>query len=129
MFSINIHEAQRSSPQPILWHPSGAWFSMRRERISVRSSHAFAALLCASCLIFSASRLPAQENVLRAGGARIDITPKTPVTLGGYASRKDLSQGVHDPLSARAVVFEQGGKHLVLISTDLRREFQMKDHR
>ena len=39
--------------------------------------------------------------------------------LAGYASRKDLSQGVHDPISVRVVAFEQGGKKLVLVSTDI----------
>lgn len=38
--------------------------------------------------------------------------------MAGYASRTNLSQGVHDPLSARAVVFEQDGHRLVLISLD-----------
>ncbi|MBI5685478.1 MAG: neutral/alkaline non-lysosomal ceramidase N-terminal domain-containing protein [Verrucomicrobia bacterium] len=67
-----------------------------------------------------AADLPARgDDALRAGVAVTDITPKKPVTLAGYGSRKDLSQGVHDPLSARAVAFEQGGKRLVLLSTDL----------
>ena len=57
--------------------------------------------------------------VLRAGIAKTDITPAKPVMLAGYASRKELSQGVHDPLSARVVAFEQDGKRLVLVSTDL----------
>lgn len=38
--------------------------------------------------------------------------------LAGYASRKDLSRDVHDPLSARAVAFEQEGRRLVLVSLD-----------
>lgn len=56
---------------------------------------------------------------LKAGAARIDITPPKPVTLAGYASRKDLSTGVHDPLSARVLIFEAGGKRLVLVATDI----------
>jgi neutral ceramidase len=56
---------------------------------------------------------------LKAGAARIDITPEKPVTLSGYASRKGLSTGVHDPLSARVLAFEAGGKRLVLVSTDI----------
>jgi neutral ceramidase len=56
---------------------------------------------------------------LKAGVARIDITPDKPVTLSGYASRKGLSSGVHDPLSARALAFEAGGKRLVLVSVDI----------
>ena len=38
--------------------------------------------------------------------------------LAGYESRKELSRGVHDPLSARAVAFQQGSNHLVLVSID-----------
>jgi hypothetical protein len=56
---------------------------------------------------------------VRAGVAQVDITPGQPVTLAGYASRKELSEGVHDRLSARAVAFEEGGRRLVLVSTDL----------
>jgi len=72
-------------------------------------------------LLLASFSIQAQESadVLRAGVARIDITPKEPVTLSGYGSRKDLSKGVHDPLSARVVAFENNGKRLVLVSTDL----------
>lgn len=56
---------------------------------------------------------------LQVGAARIDITPDKPVTMAGYGSRKDLSTSVHDPLSARALVFESDGQRLVLVSTDI----------
>jgi neutral ceramidase len=55
---------------------------------------------------------------LRGGISRIDITPATPVTMAGYASRTNLSQGVHDPLSARAMAFENDGKRILLMSLD-----------
>ena len=58
-------------------------------------------------------------EVLRAGIAKQEITPERPVMLAGYGSRKDLSQGVHDPLFARVVAFERNGKKLVLVSTDI----------
>ena len=61
----------------------------------------------------------AGPDVLRAGLARIDITPAKRVTLAGYESRQDVSQGVHDPLTARAVAFEHGGRRLVLVSTEI----------
>jgi len=68
----------------------------------------------------STGRLTAQsQNVLRAGTAKIDITPKKPVRMAGYAARTELSQGVHDPLSARVIAFENNGARLVLVSTDL----------
>lgn len=60
-----------------------------------------------------------EPPALRAGVAKQEITPAKPVTLAGYASRKDLSQGVHDPLAARVVAFEQGGKRLVLVAVDV----------
>ncbi|MHC4657071.1 MAG: neutral/alkaline non-lysosomal ceramidase N-terminal domain-containing protein [Planctomycetota bacterium] len=59
------------------------------------------------------------KDILRAGTAKIDITPKKPVKMAGYAARKTLSEGVHDPLSARVVLFENDDKRLVLVSTDL----------
>jgi neutral ceramidase len=70
-------------------------------------------------LVWPAQSVPGQESGLRAGVASIDITPMMPVTMAGYESRKELSKGVHDPLSSRAVVFEQNGQRLVLVSTDI----------
>ena len=72
-------------------------------------------------LFFVTSSVQSKEgrSVVRAGTARIDITPKKPVKMAGYSSRKGLSTGVHDPLSARIVVFENNDKRLVLVSTDL----------
>jgi hypothetical protein len=55
---------------------------------------------------------------LRAAAARIDVTPEQPVVLAGYASRTNLSAGVHDSLSARALAFEEDGRRLVLVSLD-----------
>ena len=60
----------------------------------------------------------AAADGLRAGAARVDVTPTQPVTMAGYASRTNLSQGVHDPLSARALAFDQDGARLVLVSLD-----------
>jgi len=73
------------------------------------------------CLFLITSVVQSQERrgVLRAGIAKIDITPEKPVRMSGYSGRKELSEGVHDPLSARVVVFENRGKRLVLVSSDL----------
>ena len=59
------------------------------------------------------------RDVFRAGTAKIDITPTKPVKMAGYRGRTELSQGVHDPLSARIIAFEVNDKRLVLVSTDL----------
>jgi neutral ceramidase len=74
--------------------------------------------VCSSVLFLGLTLLSASAEGLRAGLARVDITPTQPVLLAGYGSRTNLSRGVHDPLSARAVAFEQNGKRLVLVSLD-----------
>jgi len=62
---------------------------------------------------------PLRAAALRVGTAIVDITPTEPVRMSGYASRKDLSQGIHDPLSARVIALEAGDERLVLVSTDI----------
>jgi len=77
-------------------------------------------ILSVACLLPGSLRVCAAEaDTLKAGVAKVDITPQKPVKLSGYASRKDLSSGVHDPLSARVIVFENDGRRFVLVSTDL----------
>ena len=62
----------------------------------------------------------AEEEVgLRAAVVKVDITPTKPVRMSGYAGRKEESTGVHDPLSLRVTVFENGDTRLVLVSADL----------
>jgi len=56
---------------------------------------------------------------LLAGAAVADITPPVGVQLDGYGTREQSSQGVHDELVARVVVFEQGGETAVIVSCDL----------
>ncbi|MHC4145066.1 MAG: neutral/alkaline non-lysosomal ceramidase N-terminal domain-containing protein [Planctomycetota bacterium] len=74
-------------------------------------------------IVFGLATVPVQssqdKSTLRAGVARTDITPEKPVKMAGYGARTKLSEGVHDPLLARVVVFENNGKRLVLVSTDL----------
>jgi neutral ceramidase len=77
-----------------------------------------ALLICfsLSCQTGKSSDTP---GVLKAGIAKIDITPEIPVMLYGYASRKKPSEGIHDHLYARAVAFENSGKRLVMVSSDI----------
>jgi hypothetical protein len=56
---------------------------------------------------------------LLAGAAKVDVTPSKPVQMAGYASRKELSTGVHDPLSARVLAFQAGKDRLILVSADI----------
>src|SRR5207249_2915219 len=83
-----------------------------------RASRAAVFIAVLTAVSRSAAAGGAEEPVLRAGTARVDVTPAKPVLLGGYASRKEPSKGVHDPLSARVLAFERGGRRLVLVSLD-----------
>jgi neutral ceramidase len=59
---------------------------------------------------------------LKAGAAKIDITPPTGHPMWGYAARKDApSKGVRDPLHARAVVLTVGKQAMALVALDLGR--------
>lgn len=63
---------------------------------------------------------------LRAGVAKVDITPPAGLPMYGYFERiKDsrLSTGTLDPLYARVLVLEAGKKRLALVTLDLGRTF------
>ncbi len=63
--------------------------------------------------------LPA--TTLKAGVAKVDITPPVGVPLWGYELR--ASTGTLDPLYARVLVLEVGDKRLALVTLDLGRTF------
>lgn len=56
----------------------------------------------------------------QAGVARKDITPRTSIWMGGYASRNHPSEGVLQPLWAKALAVEdRGGSSAVFVTMDL----------
>ena len=57
--------------------------------------------------------------MLRAGAAQVDITPTPGVWLTGYGGRIEPSTGVHDPLFARALFLESGGRRAALVAADI----------
>jgi neutral ceramidase len=57
--------------------------------------------------------------MLRAGWSRADITPPAGVDLCGFGGRAGPSQGVHDPLSAKALCVTDGERRIALITADL----------
>src|SRR5438270_10493166 len=61
-------------------------------------------------------------EILKAGAAKVDITPPTGFAMWGYGARHDLpSNGVLDPLYARALVLEVGKERIAIVSLDLGR--------
>ncbi len=74
-------------------------------------------------LLLALAALPvraAEPSTLRAGFAVVDLTPTKSVPLGGYAARfGKKSVGVHDPVKARAMVLENDGTKIAIVSVDL----------
>lgn len=56
---------------------------------------------------------------LKVGIADVDITPKVGTPLAGYSNRPGPSSGVHDPLRAVSVVFDDGNTRAAIVSFDL----------
>lgn len=65
--------------------------------------------------------LPAQASVeLRAGIARVEVTPATLMTMYGYANRKcGPANGIRDPLWAKVVVLQAGDERVAIVTADV----------
>jgi neutral ceramidase len=79
----------------------------------------FRFLCIASLLLHVTAAGRAQD--LRAGYARVDVTPSGPVMLGGYNLRGAPSDGVwgKDRLYARALIFEASGVRVAFVEADV----------
>jgi neutral ceramidase len=66
---------------------------------------------------------PAWSATLRAGLAKVDITPPRGVSMWGYSDRKGPAMGLLDPLYARILVLEAGSHSLALVTVDYGRSF------
>lgn len=76
------------------------------------------------CLLFSSvasfAHQPKKGKLLQVGIATVDITPQGPILLAGYGDRKSESEGVLQPLYAKAIAFGKNKKELsVMITVDL----------
>lgn len=56
---------------------------------------------------------------LLAGAAKVNLTPPLHIPYLGFDPRQGVFEGVHDPLFARAAVFETEGAAVALVSADL----------
>ncbi len=79
---------------------------------------AFGVILLIVCV---AARAPGAT--LKAGVAKVDITPSTGLEMWGFEERKAPATGTRDPLYARVLVLEAGETRLALVALDLGRAF------
>ncbi len=54
-----------------------------------------------------------------AGAAKVNVTPREPIWLSGYANRTQPSQGVLQDIYVKAAAFRQNGRTSVLVTSDL----------
>ena len=77
----------------------------------------------AAILVFFAAMgqgVGAAAAELKAGIARVEITPSTFMPMYGYANRKcGDANGTHDPLFAKVLVLEAGGSRIAIVTADL----------
>lgn len=76
-----------------------------------------AALIASSCLAGDMT-FPVNSN-LKAGVAKVDITPPLGIHMAGYAGRDGGATGVRDPLYAGVLVFDDGRTRAAVIALDL----------
>ncbi len=73
--------------------------------------------VCACVIGAAQPMLDAETHDLRVGTAKVDITPKDLTGLVGVVNRPIT--GVHDPLFARALVFDNGVQTSAIVEVDL----------
>ena len=74
--------------------------------------------VCLSVLILALAQPAFAE--LKAGVAKVDITPPIGGTMYGYGARgKNVSEGVHDRLYAKALVLDDGSTRLAIATLDM----------
>jgi neutral ceramidase len=81
---------------------------MRANRLSV---------ICLAILFLLAGQAAAAEP-LKAGVAVVDITPPPGYRMAGYYNER-RNTGTHDPLLAKAIVFQQGDVKAALVECDI----------
>jgi len=77
----------------------------------------------AGCWLALAMGASVQAAGLKAGVAKVEITPPAGEKMWGYFDRQAGAEGTLDPLYARVLVLEAGEKRLALVVLDLGRTF------
>jgi len=72
--------------------------------------------LLAGCTHVSPTASPGEA--FQVGVAELDITPPVGSRMAGYFNER-VATGTHDPLHAKAIVFQQGKEEIALVSCDL----------
>ena len=64
-------------------------------------------------------QMDSQKDWIRAGFAKVKITPEVPIRMSGYGARTEVFKGVHDDIFACAAVFDNGRNKACIITADV----------
>ena len=78
-------------------------------------------IIAVSFLLFAGEEalLVQRAYGLEVGVVTVDITPPLGMPMRGYAARKELSNGIWDPLFAKVVVLDDGATRVSIVAVDL----------
>src|ERR1051326_6000282 len=76
-----------------------------------------------ACILALLNPFPSAAAAMKAGVAKVNITPPAGVQMWGYFDRLKPAEGTLDPLFARVLVLEAGDRRLALVDLDLGRSF------
>ena len=79
----------------------------------------FATILLSGIIMLNGVFGSSAKGQLKGGTAKVDITPPVGVWLSGYGSRNKPSEGILDPLYAKALVLDDGQQKIAIVSADL----------
>ncbi|HET6319215.1 MAG TPA: neutral/alkaline non-lysosomal ceramidase N-terminal domain-containing protein, partial [Chloroflexota bacterium] len=113
MASLSNHEHQRRRSF------RSSFDKLRTNGVLQEAVVRFVQLLALATSVSAALPLSAAAGPLKAGVARVEITPPLGLTMYGYGSRKAGATGVRDPLMARVLVLEADETRVALVVLDL----------
>jgi hypothetical protein len=80
-------------------------------------------IVFSSCITIWVFPIFAPAATMKAGAAKVDITPPLGLTMYGYGGRTEGATGILDPLTARVLVLEVGEQRVAIVVCDLGRPF------
>ena len=81
--------------------------------------HAAGNILLVGIILLSCVFSSFAKGELKGGTAKVDITPPIGAWLSGYGSRDKPSEGILDPLYAKALILDDGQSKIAIVSADL----------
>jgi neutral ceramidase len=87
--------------------------------VSFMNKYTFLSMFLSGIVMLDGVFSPCARGQFKAGTAKVNITPPIGAWLSGYGSRNKPSEGILDPLYAKALVLDDGQCKIAIVSADL----------